>query len=123
MIYYYYVRAYKKTDRGAIISSGGSQYAKARYSKITNPATPSITKLTPTAGKVTITWKKPARAEGYFLLRSTNSKKTAASFRQIAYISKGTTLKYVDTTVKKGTTYYYKLIAFNKNEINSVKMV
>ena len=119
MIYYYYVRAYKKTDRGAIISSGGSQYAKARYSKITKPATPSITKLTPTTGKVTITWKKPARAEGYFLLRSTNSKKTAASFRQIAYISKGTTLKYVDTTVKKGTTYYYKLIAFNKNEINS----
>ncbi len=75
------------------------------YAEFTLKTLKAPTSLKTTAGKrkVTITYKKAAGATKYEIYRSTQKSK---GYKKIATTTK---TKYVDTKVKKGKKYYYKV--------------
>jgi len=66
-------------------------------------------------GKVKLSWDKVTGAEGYKIYRKTGS----GSYTLIATIKKGSTLTYIDQTVKAGKTYYYRVRAYSGSTIAS----
>ncbi|MEG0829431.1 MAG: fibronectin type III domain-containing protein [Anaerovoracaceae bacterium] len=72
----------------------------------------SITKLYK-SGKtnLVISWKKVSGANGYVLYKSTSKN---GKYGKKKTVTSGTTLKYKDTKLKKGKTYYYKIRAYKK---------
>lgn len=120
--YYYYVVAVKKkaaynyTEQNAgIIPSAASAAASATVTSVTATKKPALKtkKITSQKGKVTVQWKKVSGAEGYVVYRST---KKGSGYVAVGSVAKGTTLKYVDSSVTKGKTYYYKVKAIKSNE-------
>ena len=87
-------------------------------------ATPTLS--TPTSFKVkagkksaAVSWKKVSGANGYVVYRSTKSK---SGFKAVKTITKGSTVKYTNKSLKKGKTYYYKVRAYrtvNKKRVYS----
>ncbi len=87
-------------------------------------ATPTLS--TPTSFKVkagkksaAVSWKKVSGANGYVVYRSTKSK---SGFKAVKTITKGSTVKYTNKSLKKGKTYYYKVRAYrtvNKKKVYS----
>lgn len=63
------------------------------------------------SGKLTIKWKKGSKASGYWIYRSTSKK---GKYTKIATINSANTLSYTDSGLKRGTTYYYKIKTWNK---------
>lgn len=64
------------------------------------------------AGKrAVITWKKVSGANGYVVYRAT---KKNGKYRAIKTIGSGKTVKYTNSKLKKGATYYYKVRAYRK---------
>ena len=116
--YYYYVvavkngTAYKVKDSGYTIESGNSAAAAATVTNVTVAKT-KITSGKATKGKVTLKWKKVAGAAGYEVYRST---KKGSGYTKLATITKGSTVKLTDKTVKAGKKYYYKVRAYKANE-------
>ncbi|MCC8101131.1 MAG: leucine-rich repeat protein [Clostridiales bacterium] len=80
-------------------------------------ATCSISSLTNTARGITVKWKKVTGADGYYVKRKTSD----GSYKVVATITSGSTLKYVDTDVKSkyGTTYVYKIVAYSGTSTGS----
>lgn len=77
----------------------------------TKPLTP--TTLTATAKQtqppnVTLTWTNVANETGYVIERSQNG----TTYNQIASVG-ANVVTYIDTTVKRGHTYWYRVAAFN----------
>ena len=60
---------------------------------------------------VTVSWKKVSGATGYEIYRSTRK---SSGYKKVKTISKGSTLSYKNTKLKKGKTYYYKVRAYKK---------
>ena len=116
--YYYYVvavkngTAYAVKDSGKTIESGNSAAAAATVTNVTVAKT-KITSGKATKGKVTLKWKKVAGAAGYEVYRST---KKGSGYTKLATITKGSTVKLTDKTVKAGKKYYYKVRAYKTNE-------
>lgn len=116
--YYYYVvavkngTAYAVKDSGKTIESGNSAAAAATVTNVTVAKT-KITSGKATKGKVTLKWKKVAGAAGYEVYRST---KKGSGYTKLATITKGSTVKLTDKTVKAGKKYYYKVRAYKANE-------
>lgn len=116
--YYYYVVAFKNgtayavKDSGNTIESGNSAAAAATVTNVTVAKT-KITSGKATKGKVTLKWKKVAGAAGYEVYRST---KKGSGYTKLATITKGSTVKLTDKTVKAGKKYYYKVRAYKTNE-------
>jgi DNA-directed RNA polymerase subunit RPC12/RpoP len=106
--YYYTVKAYAK--------SGAKTYSS---SYVTNKTIKRLTQPTVTLTKVSngvkIAWKKITGASGYYLYRKTAS----GSWNKIKTISSASTTSFVDTTAKKGTTYYYTVKAYNGSSFSS----
>ncbi|MBQ6583031.1 MAG: hypothetical protein IJH77_04295 [Mogibacterium sp.] len=73
-------------------------------------ATPALAKTTvkATAGsrKITITWSKVAGASGYVVYRSASKNGT---YTAVKTITSGSTVKFVNTKLKKGKIWYYKV--------------
>ncbi|MCM1273186.1 MAG: fibronectin type III domain-containing protein [Clostridium sp.] len=63
------------------------------------------------AKKATITWNKVSYASSYVVYRATGKN---GKYKKVATVKKGKTT-YVDKKLKKGTTYYYKIMATGKN--------
>ena len=63
--------------------------------------------------KVTLSWKKMSSAKGYKIYRS--SKKNG-KYSMIKRIKKNSRVKYTDSRVNGGQTYYYKVRAYVKGE-------
>ena len=105
--YYYFVAAY--SENGKVQSVG---YAN-RGSAVTFGATPGIKSAKAKGGKVTVSINKVAGAKKYVIYRSTKKNK--------GFVAVGTTKKtsYVDKKVKKGKTYYYKVVAIGTNALQA----
>ncbi len=66
---------------------------------------------------IQITWDKVSGAKGYYVSRKTSG----GSYQQIAEITSGSKVKYVDKTAKAGKTYSYTVRAYSKSETSGVK--
>lgn len=64
------------------------------------------------SNQVKVSWKKLGTASGYEVYRSTEKN---GEYEKIATISKVGTTSYVDKSVSKGKTYYYKIRAIKKS--------
>lgn len=104
--YYYKVRA---------AAPYGTSFRFSDYSAVASAkcivAVPTGLALAAAKGKITASWKKVAGAEGYQIWRSESKNGT---YKRIHTVTSGATLSYADTTVKAGTTYYYKIRAYRK---------
>lgn len=78
--------------------------------------TKPVVTVTAGAKKATLSWKKITAADGYQIMRSL---KKSSGYKTVETITKGTTVKYTNTGLTKGKTYYYKVRAYKK--INGVK--
>ncbi|MDE5966928.1 MAG: hypothetical protein K2G89_08850 [Lachnospiraceae bacterium] len=121
--YYYTVVAYG--DYNTKIAS----YASYDYDSYTTPSTTAgsgsyskVTfnaKLTVTAkatkGKVTLKWNKITGATKYVVYRST---KKNGTYKKIGTVKKSKK-SFVDKKAKKGTTYYYKVVAVGTTPLKS----
>lgn len=78
-------------------SEGGMTY-------VARPGAVSKLKAKTSKKKVKLTWKKGSNASGYEIYRSSNSGK---SWKKVKTITKGSTVSYTNTGLKKGKRYYY----------------
>ncbi|MCD7842282.1 MAG: hypothetical protein LUG56_07420, partial [Lachnospiraceae bacterium] len=114
--YYYYVVAYGTTGYNNTTStnrSSGSSVAASAMVSATTVAKATLKSVTAASKKVTLKWSKVSGAEGYMIYRST---KKSSGYSLVGTVTSGSTVKYVDTTATKGTTYYYKIRAYKSNE-------
>lgn len=69
-----------------------------------------------TTSQVQLTWNKTSGATGYQIYRAT---KKNGTYKKIATVTGASTKKYLNTKLKAGTTYYYKIRSYrtldNKN--------
>lgn len=89
---------------GKIISDKGA----AR--EITFAAAVKIKKLALDSNSVKINWKKSKGARKYIIYRS---QKKHGNYKKVATVKKGRT-SYTDQKVKRGKTYYYKVVVQTK---------
>lgn len=112
--YYYKIRA-------AISYKDENTFRFSGYTPVVNATcvlnAPAGLTLTAATGKITASWKKVAGAEGYQIWRSESKNGT---YKRIHTVTSGATLSYGDSTVKAGTTYYYKIRAYRKPDGTAV---
>lgn len=101
--YYYKIRAVANDEqgqkvRGSEVSASGKPI----------PASPSLS-LKTGKRKATVKWSRVSGASGYQILRSTRQ---SSGFKVVKTIKKGSTRSYVNRSLKKGKTYYYKVRAY-----------
>lgn len=73
------------------------------------PSKPSLTVSNVKTKSAKVSWKKVSKASGYEIYRST---KKSSGYKKIKTITKGSTVSYKNTKLKKGKTYYYKVKAY-----------
>lgn len=108
--YYYTVKACRTVD-------GKQVYSTYNTKGVSGKLTTSIS-LKTKSRKVTISWKKTKSAAGYYIYRASSAK---GKYSKIKKVTSGKTLKYTDKKVKKGKTYYYKVVPYGKNGKKTVK--
>lgn len=102
--YYYKIRAVKKVADKAYSYSNYSSKKSTR-----NLKTPAISSMTSyTSNKLKIKWNKVKGADYYQLYRSTSK---SGTYKYVATV-KGR--EYIDSSLKAGKKYYYKVRAVNK---------
>ena len=101
--YYYKVRAYKTVDKKKVYSSYSSVVSAKPVLK-----TPSV-KLTSGSKKATIKWEKISGASGYEVYRATSK---SGKYSKLKTITKNSTVSYVNSSLTKNKTYYYKVRAY-----------
>ncbi len=99
-IYTYTVVARSGSSRSTYIADG------LKMKRLQKPALDSVKS---TKKGVTFTWEEVKGASGYLVYRKTGS----GEWEQIAKVTGASTEKYVDTTAKKGRTYYYSVRAYS----------
>lgn len=90
----------------AVRDSQSSAASKLVNSKPVPAATTSLTITSEDYNKLVVKWKRVSGADKYVLYRSTSLE---SGYRKVGTF---TTTSYIDTKVKGGTPYYYKLIAY-----------
>lgn len=105
--YYYGVQAFRKSNEfGEIYNQ-----EDAEGFKVTAPKLPTSknAKVKNVSGKaIEVSWSVSGTANGYFIYRKANG----GSYSLVKTISSGSTLKWKDTSVKKGTIYTYKIVPY-----------
>ena len=64
--------------------------------------------------KAIVAWKKLKAAKGYYVYRREAKGKKYTKWKKVKNIKKNTTVKYKDSKLKKGKTYQYKVVAYNR---------
>lgn len=87
--------------------------AKAKAEKIKKAEAAKVTNVKVAAGKkkATVSWKKVSGVTGYKVYRST---KKNSGFKLVKTVTKSSTVKYTNTNLTKGKTYYYKVRTYTK---------
>jgi lactocepin len=84
----------------------------ARYVK--NPAAPtSLKAVSSDYNKLTVSWAKVSGATGYEVYRATSK---TGKYSKVATIKSGGTVRYADSKLATGQTYYYKVLAYRTVE-------
>lgn len=103
--YTYTVKAYRESGDSKIYSS----YNKDGISGKPIPGTPSLKSLSQSSGtSLELTWSKVSGAGGYVVYRKTGN----GDWKKIKTITKGSTVTYTDTGLKKGKKYTYTVKAY-----------
>lgn len=103
--YYYKIRAYK-TVSGSNVYGEYSSYAYAKPL----PATPTGFKLTKSGStSITVSWSKVSGASGYVIYRKIGE---TGTYSALKVITTPKTVKYKNTRLKKGETYYYRFRSY-----------
>lgn len=84
------------------------------YSKVTTvKMAPKTTKISgifnKKKNKLTISWKKSSDAKGYEIWRKTGKN---GKYKRIKTITKNSTVKYTNSKLRKGKTYYYRVRSY-----------
>lgn len=77
------------------------------------PAVPTVSEVKSGTKRVKLYWNTVQGAEGYCVYMSSNSKVT---YEKVADISNGAADKYVKTGLMKGSTYFFYVTSYVKNE-------
>lgn len=108
-------KTYTYRIRGYISAKGKtyySSYTPIQKIKMKMEA-PKIKKATVLKKKkIRLTWKRDSKADGYYIYRSTSQK---GSYKKVKTITKNKTVKWTDTDMKRGKTYYYKIRSYTKS--------
>ncbi len=96
--YKYCVRAIGKVKS----AYGGSSYEKIRFL-----SAPKLENIKSTKSGVTVYWDDVRGADGYIVYRKAGS----GSYKKLATVKGKSTVKYLDKSAKKGTTYSYRVYA------------
>ncbi len=102
--YTYYYKCYAYTYFSPVISTSDYSKVVSAYPILSKPD--KIT-ATPGAKGISISWNKSNGAEGYLVYRATSANGKYTLVKDVKSTS------YIDNTVKKGNTYYYKVAAYN----------
>lgn len=106
--YKYCVRAIGKVKS----AYGGSAYEKIRFL-----SAPKLENIKSTKSGVTIYWNEVNGASKYIIYRKAGS----GSYKELVTVTGKDTVKYLDKTAKKGTTYSYKVYAAYGSYTSSYK--
>lgn len=112
--YYYSVQAVSK--KWGIKSGYNKNILVKTQAVVKAPGKTTLT-VTPGKKKAYLKWKKATDAQGYIVYRATSKNGT---YKAIAAIKKGTTIKYTDKKVSSKRTYYYRVRAYRV--VNGKKM-
>ena len=98
----------------AVNAAGSSSYNKTGVSVKYLAATKVTVKAA--AKKVSVSWKKTAGADGYVVYRKVGN----GSYKELKTIKSAKTLAFADKSVKKGTTYTYRVKAYSGKTYSAV---
>lgn len=98
----------------AVNAAGSSSYNKTGVSVKYLAATKVTAKAA--AKKVSVSWKKTAGADGYVVYRKVGN----GSYKELKTIKSAKTLAFADKSVKKGTTYTYRVKAYSGKTYSAV---
>ncbi|MCI8327584.1 MAG: hypothetical protein HFI37_07390 [Lachnospiraceae bacterium] len=104
--YYYKMKARNKVNG----ITGYSSYSKVRYGK-TVVDTDILSVTSKSSTKLRLNWKAVSGANGYYIYRSTSKDK---GYKKITTVSGKNIVEYIDSSLKTGETYYYKIKTRNK---------
>ncbi|MDE6658930.1 MAG: hypothetical protein K2K01_02285, partial [Eubacterium sp.] len=117
----YYFNDSGKLKKKATITIGKVKVKTNSNGQITSPLPSKVSgiKVSAKSKKVNISWKKIKKnADGYIVYRATSKNGT---YKAVKTITSAKTVKYTDTSVKKGTKYYYKVCAYKTIQSTKVK--
>lgn len=102
--YYYKVRAMAEIADETLYSDFSAvKSAKPVLAKVTGVKAKAAKK------KITVSWKKVAGANGYKIYRYNSS---TGKYKVVKTVTKGSTVKWTNSSLKKGKTYRYKIKAY-----------
>ncbi|MGN1165400.1 MAG: SH3 domain-containing protein [Lachnospiraceae bacterium] len=78
-------------------------------------AKPKLISVSNSKSGVVVKWQKVSQAKGYYIYRKT----PAGSWKSIKKISSGSTVKYLDKTMKAGKKYVYTVRAYSGSQKSS----
>ena len=102
------LNVYKGSQGEAYAKKMGYKYSYVTKEKVQKPGKVTGLKLKKSGTTAKLSWKKVSKASGYEVYMKTGNK----SFKKIATIKKGSTLKYDKKKLKKNTTYTFKVRAY-----------
>ncbi len=105
--YTYIVKAYSSTAVSSCTKSLSVKYL----------AVPEVT-VKNTSNAILVKWDKISGAKGYYVYRKEIGDK---KYTKIATIKSNSTVSYTDKKAEAGTTYYYKVKAYNGSAVSSTK--
>lgn len=106
------VGQYKKGETNKARWVAGLLFSlEVKTKAVTKPGKPKVT-LTAGKKKATVKWKKVTGAAGYEIWRSTKKTK---GFKRVKTITKGSTVKFINKSLKGKKAYYYKVRAYKKD--------
>ncbi len=89
-------------------SNSGQSVPQTVIPEVQKPGKPKLTVKLISANAVKISWKKVTGADGYEVYRATSKK---GKYKKVKTLS-ASKLSWKNTKLKKGKTYYYKVVAY-----------
>lgn len=102
------LKVYKGSQGEAYAKKRGYKYSYVTTTTAQKPGKVTGLKVKKSGTTAKISWKKVSKASGYEVYMKTGNK----SFKKIATIKKGSTVKYDKKKLKKKTTYTFKVRAY-----------